>query len=110
MVFQDEFIREGDTGGRKAAAQLQNEIETWIHRENKNIPLDCRIICRVYANVKGLANVLVRAGIIEEVSFFEEFVRGFTRSKSLFDFVDVGSGKDRADEKMRGMCSMVTFF
>ena len=32
----------------------------------------------------------------------EEFARGFTGSKQLFDFVDVGMGKDRADDKISG--------
>jgi hypothetical protein len=29
-------------------------------------------------------------------------MRGFTRGKTLFDFIDVGPGKDRADEKIIG--------
>ena len=56
----------------------------------------------MYANVKGLADVLVRAGAIKDVAVFEDFARGFSRGKTLFDFVDVGSGKDRADEKIIG--------
>jgi hypothetical protein len=56
----------------------------------------------VYANVSGLAEVLRRKGIIEDVSLFEDFTRGFTRGKAHFDFIDVGAGKDRADEKIIG--------
>lgn len=59
-------------------------------------------MCRIYANVRGLGEVLVRTGAIEELANFEDFVRGFTRGKVLFDFVDVGAGKDRADEKIIG--------
>jgi hypothetical protein len=59
-------------------------------------------VCRVYANVRGLGDVLVRTGTIEEMSVFEDFTRGFSRGKTLFDFVDVGAGKDRADEKIIG--------
>lgn len=36
------------------------------------------------------------------MSVFEDFARGFSRGKTLFDFVDVGPGKDRADEKIIG--------
>jgi|TARA_R110002003_G_scaffold109_3_gene9110 hypothetical protein len=46
--------------------------------------------------------VLARKGIIDDVSVFEDFARGFTRGKTMFDFIDVGSGKDRADEKIIG--------
>jgi hypothetical protein len=59
-------------------------------------------VCRIYANVRGLSDVLARMGIIDDVSVFEDFARGFTRGKTMFDFIDVGSGKDRADEKIIG--------
>jgi hypothetical protein len=56
----------------------------------------------VYANVRGLADKLLRLGTIEALEDFEEFVQGFTRAKTMFDFIDVGAGKDRADEKIIG--------
>ncbi len=59
-------------------------------------------MCRIYANVRGLGDVLVRKGVYQDIIEFEEFVRGFTRGKTLFDFIDVGAGKDRADEKIIG--------
>jgi hypothetical protein len=59
-------------------------------------------VCRIYANVRGLGDVLVRTGAIQEIGQFEDFMRGFTRGKTLFDFIDVGAGKDRADEKIIG--------
>jgi hypothetical protein len=62
----------------------------------------------VYANVRGLGDVLARKGTVEDVGVFEDFTRGFTRGKVNFDFVDVGSGKDRADEKIIGTSSVVT--
>lgn len=45
---------------------------------------------------------MVRTGEIAAIEDFEDFVRGFTRAKTTFDFVDVGTGKDRADEKIIG--------
>ncbi|KAF1847003.1 uncharacterized protein K460DRAFT_51679 [Cucurbitaria berberidis CBS 394.84] len=99
MVFRDEFLREGEQGGRHAAAQLSAAVQSYVEAET-DIPLGARIVCRIYANVHGLADVLVRAGAIEDVGQFEDFARGFTRGKTLFDFIDVGAGKDRADEKI----------
>ena len=91
-------------GGRKAASLLHQAVTDYIQRETDrhNLPTETRIICRIYANVRGLAAVFVRCGIVEEVGAVEEFTRGFTRGKILFDFVDVGPGKDRADEKING--------
>jgi hypothetical protein len=56
-----------------------------------------------------MADVLRRKGIVDDVSLFEDFTRGFTRGKAHFDFIDVGAGKDRADEKIIGECSLGIF-
>jgi len=79
-------------------------VRNWIEREEKDLPLNSRIICRIYANVRGLGSVLFKTGAIEATEDFEDFMRGFTRAKTLFDFIDVGAGKDRADEKIIGRC------
>lgn len=89
-------------GGRCAASQLYTAVHDWIENETKDVPLNARIICRIYANVRGLGDVLVKTGAIEHTGIFEDFVRGFTRAKTMFDFIDVGSGKDRADDKIIG--------
>jgi hypothetical protein len=59
-------------------------------------------VCRMYANLRGLADTCHKAGIVPSVAHVEEFSRGFTRGKGLFDFIDVGPGKDRVCEKMSG--------
>ncbi|KAF2703489.1 hypothetical protein K504DRAFT_179104 [Pleomassaria siparia CBS 279.74] len=100
MIFSNDLIQDGEQGGRRAAVQIHNAINEYIERETKEIPIDARIICRVYANVRGLAEVLVRIGAVPDIGVVENFVRGFTRGKTLFDFIDVGPGKDRADDKI----------
>lgn len=102
MIFDNRFLQKGLAGGKQAAATLFNAIVAYIERETKIIPPTSRVLCRIYANVKGLADTLVRAGILQEAAQFEEFVRGFTMGRTLFDFVDVGPGKDRADDKIIG--------
>jgi hypothetical protein len=59
-------------------------------------------VARIYANLKGLAEACYRAGAVDSPNLIVEFVRGFTHCKQLFDFVDVGPGKDRADDKLTG--------
>jgi hypothetical protein len=109
LQFTDDFLREGEAGGRRAASQLYAAVQEYIETEAMDIPLGTRIVCRMYANVRGLGDVLVRTGAIEEIGLFEDFVRGFTRGKTLFDFVDVGADKDRADEKIIGKYSLDAF-
>jgi hypothetical protein len=67
--------------------------------------MNIRIVCRMYANLKSLADNCHKSGVIPTTTHIEEFSRGFTRGKILFDFVDVGPGKDRAAEKIRGTLS-----
>ncbi|KZM26603.1 uncharacterized protein EKO05_0005529 [Ascochyta rabiei] len=100
MIFHEEYVRSGEAGGRRAASQLNTAVHKWIENETTDVPLGARVICRIYANVHGLAEVLVRTGAIDHVEVFENFVQGFTRAKTTFDFIDVGPGKDRADEKI----------
>ncbi len=69
-----------------------------------DLPSDINIVARIYANTKGLAETCARAGIVSKPSTVEDFTRGFTRARHLFDFVDVGHGKDRADDKISGTC------
>ncbi|KAL8703815.1 MAG: hypothetical protein Q9201_003010 [Fulgogasparrea decipioides] len=100
MIFEDKYILKGEIGGKEAAARLWHEINDYVHEKLPDIPSDCRIVTRIYANMKGLAEVCYKAGIAERAGLLEDFYRGFTGSKILFDFVDVGPGKDRADEKI----------
>lgn len=75
----------------------------------EDLPSDNNIVVRIYANIKGLAETCCKAGIISKASTVEDFTRGFTRSKHLFDFVDVGHGKDRADDKLSGGLETICF-
>ena len=100
MVFDDSLLQKGEQGGRDAAGYLWSAIREYI---TLNLPLvpNPKIVTRVYANAKGLADACHKSGVVERHTF-EDFTRGFTGSKQLFDFVDVGVGKDRADDKLSG--------
>ncbi|KAB2108869.1 hypothetical protein AG0111_0g2978 [Alternaria gaisen] len=105
MIFCDKYLSDGEQGGRRAALDLSAAVQEYVDNECNDIPYGARIVCRIYANVRGLGDVLVRKGVYQDPSEFEKFVRGFTRGRTLFDFIDVGAGKDRADEKIIGLPS-----
>ena len=102
MIFNDGLIKEGENGGKEAAARLYDAVRDYIRHEIPDMPSDYKIVTKVYANLKGLGDVCQRAAILDRSSAVEDFARGFTGSKHLFDFVDVGMGKDRADDKITG--------
>jgi len=64
----------------------------------KTIP----VMVKAYANLSGLAQACVRDRKISSVSDMVQFWIGFSRRHPLVDFVDVGSGKEEADNKIRG--------
>ena len=102
MIFDDAILERGEAGGRDAANELWAQTREYVLRELQQIPQHFKIVTRAYANLKGLGAACHQSGVLTRSSFIEDFARGFTGSKQLFDFVDVGSGKDRADEKITG--------
>ncbi|MCJ1365332.1 hypothetical protein MMC16_004453 [Acarospora aff. strigata] len=100
MIFDEQFLKKGEQGGKEAAGLLWGSVRDYIRRENPELPSDIRIVTRIYANLKGLSEACYKAGLVERASLIEDFARGFTGSKQLFDYIDVGSGKDRADDKL----------
>ncbi|KAI1907067.1 hypothetical protein LOZ53_002023 [Ophidiomyces ophidiicola] len=99
MIFNDTLLQQGEQGGKDAANHLYALIREYSSR-NLSTLQSPKIVTRIYANVRGLAEACFKAGIVERPAIIEDFVRGFNGSKLLFDFVDVGSGKDRADDKI----------
>jgi hypothetical protein len=101
MIFRDELLQQGERGGKEAAGHLWSEINSFLQRCLPNLSVP-KISARIYANVRGLGDVMQKSGIIDRAGLFEDFARGFSGSKLLFDFVDVGMGKDKADDKITG--------
>ena len=92
MIFEDRLVQNGEAGGREAAGLLWNAVMDHFQSDT-SLPSDIKIVTRVYANLKGLGDICKRSGILITSSTMEDFGRGFTGSKQLFDFVDVGVGK-----------------
>lgn len=60
------------------------------------------IVVRAYANLRGLGRHCASDGLMKATADLGLFANGFTKRQPLFDFVDVGLGKERADDKVRG--------
>lgn len=102
MIFNDEFLRNGEQGGRDAANHLTTTLNEYVARNLPNVTSP-KIVTHVYANIKRLGEVSYNAGIVDKPSVVDDFVRGFNDSQLLFDFVDIGQGKDSADDKISGI-------
>ncbi|KXL41833.1 hypothetical protein M433DRAFT_146227 [Acidomyces richmondensis BFW] len=100
LIFNSSFLRDGEDGGKNAAILLHDIVQRWAVENVIDCTTDVKIVVRVYANLKGLADGLMKTGVLSSSSQLEDFTRGFTNGKTLFDVVDVGYGKDRANCKL----------
>ncbi|KAL8902446.1 MAG: hypothetical protein Q9207_004703 [Kuettlingeria erythrocarpa] len=101
MKFRDTFLNDDEEGGRKAADELLIQVQHYL----KELGLDVHgtdVLVRAYANLRGLGQACVKHGTMKATADICLFANGFTRRQPLFDFVDVGLGKERADHKVRG--------
>lgn len=90
--------------GALAAIRLKNEVMKHIMDTN-DIPDSARVMTRVFINGSGRQNNSQRRQSFKgtQTDLLAAFRMQFTEAIPLFDFVDVGHGKERADEKIRGI-------
>lgn len=93
FIFLDRFITKGTKGGEAAADEFlarSREYLRNVHDDAEKLDL----IVRIYANLEGMANLLVREGKVRNLGQLRAFSTGFSSRVPFFDFVDVGVGKD----------------
>ncbi|KAI4124588.1 MAG: hypothetical protein LQ338_004726 [Usnochroma carphineum] len=98
-LFDENLIKQGAIGGGEAANRLLDNIKR--HVQQYDSAIHWKVILRVYANIDGLLKKYAYIGFTEEERALRQFVAGFTQSQPLFDFVDAGQGKERADHKIK---------
>lgn len=93
-------MKNGLVGGRDAADEILVRTKDYL----KTLDVDLEgadIVVRAYANLKGLTKACVGKGLLSKDTDLSLFAHGFTERQALFDFVDVGAGKEGADNKIR---------
>ncbi|KAH2316200.1 hypothetical protein KXW18_004356 [Aspergillus fumigatus] len=99
LIFKEEFLKQGEQGGKIAVKQLSTALQDYITTHFPNIASP-KIVTMIYMNVKGLADLCIQGGIKMELSVLEAFVRGFNGNGLLSDIIDVGTGKNKASDKI----------
>ena len=95
-VFLPSLIAEGKHGGRKAGGLLSKSIGSYFPGQLFKLHV------YVFLHKSGLAGALIRNKHKNSANKLEEFLIGFNQTASLFSAIDVGKGKEAADNKMRG--------
>ncbi|KAH6664527.1 hypothetical protein B0J14DRAFT_661436 [Halenospora varia] len=102
-MFDQRYLSRGLAGGQDAADDLTAIVREYclslgfpVHQA-ENIP----IVVKAYANLFGLGKACAEKQLTNSVYDVIQFWIGFSRRHPLFDFVNVGSGKEEADNKIR---------
>lgn len=97
--FTHELSRDSLQGGARAAHRIKTEVLNYMATHD-NIPLHSKIIVRVFFNASSTHGKLGKDGI-RGTAAGHAFMIQFSETHPLFDFLDCGSGKERADTKIR---------
>lgn len=65
-----------------------------------------RLYAAIYLNRTGLCDLFYSNNIIGQKSEFDDFIVGFNQASPLLSIIDVGPGKEAADAKVRGECTV----
>jgi hypothetical protein len=111
VQFQDKYITRKAQGGEALADELLIRVREYLRPQYEDADsLD--IIVRVYANLEGMANYLVRLDKVRNLGSLRAMATGFCGRISSFDWIDVGVGKEgNSGRKIRGMlaCNLHMF-
>lgn len=100
--FESYLYAQGKDGAAEAASLLHAELKNQLKQLYPDAHIaDWNIVVNVVLNLQGLGNKLQTCGIINNPNELQAFGRSFGLAHPLFNFIDVGSGKERADHKIR---------
>ncbi|KAF2261467.1 hypothetical protein CC78DRAFT_583689 [Lojkania enalia] len=93
FMFQDKYITRRAQGGESLADELLIRLREYL-RPLYDDADSLDILVRVYANLEGMANFLVRQDKVRNLGQLRAFATGFCGRISSFDWIDVGVGKE----------------
>lgn len=93
FLFQDKYITRKAQGGEALADELLIRTREYLRPMFEDADsLD--IVVRVYANLEGMANYLVRLEKVRNLGQLRACATGFCGRISSFDWIDTGVGKE----------------
>ncbi|KAF2019711.1 hypothetical protein BU24DRAFT_419340 [Aaosphaeria arxii CBS 175.79] len=93
-------LNEGEEGGKKAADMLAKAVKEHIKSLGNDFD-QCDIVVETYANTEGLGKTLVDNSQVRSINEWRHFWSGFVCRQRMFAHVDVGGGKEHADQRIR---------
>ncbi|PSN64190.1 hypothetical protein BS50DRAFT_99889 [Corynespora cassiicola Philippines] len=108
FLFQDKYLTRKAQGGESLADELLIRVREYLRTDFEDADsLD--IVVRIYANLEGMANFLVRQDKVRNLGQLRAFSTGFCGRISSFDWIDVGVSKEgNSGRKVRENLSFYT--
>jgi hypothetical protein len=104
-IFSNDLIEEGQYGGHRAAKTLSLDIGQYL--SSKYAMDQFQLWVYVFFNKRGLLETFSKAGLGTLKARFDDFMVGFNQAAERFLMVDVGSGKEAADAKIKGNLALL---
>lgn len=101
-IFSPELVSTGHTGGAQAALLLNRGIMEHLKHFADTLTKNPQIWLTIYCNLNGLRDTLINHHHCT-VEQHDAFIEGFNKAAPLFSIVDVGSSKEAADTKLKGL-------
>ncbi|KAI0932235.1 hypothetical protein AcW2_000918 [Taiwanofungus camphoratus] len=110
-IFSPDLITRGQAGGRQAAMLLTKGLMDHLTSINNSETAHGRgqLWLTIYCNKSGLLETLIQNDVCSTEQF-ETFVVGFNQASPLFSIMDVGTGKEAADAKIKECLRVFTRF
>ncbi|KAH7316952.1 hypothetical protein B0I35DRAFT_434294 [Stachybotrys elegans] len=109
-IFRHDLLADGAQGGQTAADELAEKVRMFmkqdLHLENSQ---SVKVTVSAFANVGGLGKALVQQGKLRDANQLRDFVAGFNMRQGLFNFADVCSVKESADNKIRETLQLLVY-
>ena len=80
---------------------MKSDLQRELRKESPAVA-ELPFVLKLYANIDKLADAMFQHGMHEASSRLRDFCRGFCQTGGLSEFIDVGSGDDRADHEIKG--------
>ncbi|KAH7094381.1 hypothetical protein FB567DRAFT_510067 [Paraphoma chrysanthemicola] len=93
FLFQDKYLTKKAQGGEALADELMVRAREYLRPQFEDAD-SIDIIVRVYSNLEGMANFLVRLDKVRNLGQLRAFSTGFCGRISSFDWIDTGVGKE----------------
>jgi hypothetical protein len=103
-IFSPELVSTGHTGGAQAALLLNRGIMENLKALEGPSTKSPQIWLTIYCNLNGLRDTFINHHHCS-MEQYNAFVEGFNKASPLFSIVDVGSSKEAADTKLKGLSS-----